>query len=276
MSQVLSQSEERARLHRQRTEQAIKAALESKWDEAVTLNRQILADIPRDVNALNRLGKALSELGSYGDAKRAYGDALALDPTNTIARKNLERLSLLSEETAVAARPAERIDPRLFIEETGKSGFTTLVGTAAPEVLARQTAGDQVYLHVEGRTLFVRNAGQEVLGRVEPRLANRLIKFIEGGNRYSAAITDLDETNVRIIIRETFQHPSQLGRVSFPPQVGQEVVRPYIKGSMLHYDREEEEEEYEGEEGEYTEGDESTEELSENEFEESDSREMEE
>jgi hypothetical protein len=276
MSQVLSQAEERARLHRQRTEQAIKDALESRWEEAVSLNRQILADVPRDVSALNRLGKALSELGSYGEAKRAYGDALALEPGNTIAHKNLERLSLLSEENATAARPAERIDPRLFIEETGKSGFSTLVNLAPPEVLARQTAGDQVYLHVEGRTLFVRNAAEEVLGRVEPRLANRLINFIEGGNRYSAAITDLDETTVRVIIRETFQHPSQLGRVSFPPQVGQEVVRPYIKGSMLHYDREEEDEEYEGDEGEYAEGDESTEELSENEFEESDSREMEE
>ena len=276
MSQVLSQAEERARLHRQRTEQAIKDALESRWEEAVALNRQILADVPRDVSALNRLGKALSELGSYGESKRAYGDALALEPGNTIARKNLERLSLLSDETVVGARPTERIDPRLFIEETGKSGFTSLVNTATAEVLARQTAGDQVYLHVVGKSLFVRNAAQEVLGRIEPRLANRLIKFIEGGNRYSAAITDLDDTTVRVIIRETFQHPSQLGRVSFPPQVGQEVVRPYIKGSMLHYDREEDDEEYDGDDGDYTEGDESTEEMSESEFEESDTREMEE
>jgi hypothetical protein len=275
MSQVMSQSEERARLHRQLTEQAIQLALQSRWEEAVSVNRQILAAAPRDVSALNRLGKALSELGTYGEAKHAYSDALALDPSNTIARKNLERLSLLSDEAAVA-RPSERIDPRLFIEETGKTGFTTLVDTAPAEVLARQTAGDQVHLHVEGRALFVRNAAGETLGRVEPRLANRLINFIEGGNKYSAAITDIDEGTVRIIIRETFQHPSQLGRVSFPPAVGAEVVRPYIKDTILRYDREEEEEESTEEEGEYTEGEESAEDLAESEFEEPDTGEMEE
>jgi hypothetical protein len=273
MSQVTYQPEERARQHRQLTEQAIQLALQSRWEEAVAINRQLLVAVPRDLSALNRLGKALSETGNYSEAKRAYADALSLDPANAIARKNLERLSLLSDEAA-AARPSERIDPRLFIEETGKTGFTTLVDAAPQEVLARLTAGDQVYLHPEGRVLFVRNAAGETLGRVEPRLATRLINFIAGGNQYAAAITDLDGGNVRIIIRETYQHPSQLGRVSFPPQVGAETVRAYIKDSMLRYDREDEEEATE-EEGEYTEGDESTEDLAEAEFEETETGEME-
>ncbi len=275
MSQVINQSEERARLHRQLTEQAIQLALQSRWEEAVAVNRQILASVPRDASALNRLGKALSETGNYAEAKRAYADALALDPANTIARKNLERLGLL-DDVSTAARPSERIDPRLFIEETGKTGFTHLVDIAPAAVLARLTAGDQVHLHVEDNALFVRNAAGETLGRVEPRLANRLIKFIAGGNQYAAAITDLDDGGVRLIIRETFQDPSLLGRVSFPPQVGAGSVRPYIKDTMLRYDRDEEEDELTDEEGEYTEADDSTEELAETEFEESDTREMEE
>jgi hypothetical protein len=276
MSQVMSQSEERARAHRQLTEQAIQLALQSRWEEAVAVNRQILTTVPRDISALNRLGKGLSELGNYSEAKKAYSDALGLDPANTIARKNLERLALLSDEAAVTRR-AERIDPKIFIEETGKTGFTTLVDTAPADVLARQTAGEQVSLHIEERSLLVRNAAGETLGRVEARLANRLIKFMEGGNKYAAALTDLDGGFVRIIIREMFQDPSQLGRVSFPPAVGgAEVVRPYIKDTMLRYDREEEEEEFSEEEGEYAEGDESTEDLAESEFEESDSGEMEE
>jgi hypothetical protein len=275
MSQALFQSEERARQHRQLTDQAIQLALDSRWEEAVAVNRQILAAVQHDVSALNRLGKALSEVGNYGEAKKSYAEALAIDPGNIIARKNLERLSVLSDEAA-AARPAgERIDPKLFIEETGKTGFTNLVDLAPPEVLARLAAGDQAYLFIEGRSLLVRNAAGETIGRVEPRLANRLIKFIEGGNRYASGITDLD-SGVRIIIRETFQDPSQIGRVSFPPQVGVETVRPYIKDTMLRYDREEEEEDTGDEEGEYAEGDESTEDLAETELEESDGGEMEE
>jgi hypothetical protein len=277
MSQVLSQAEERARLQRELTERAIQMALESKWEEAVAVNRQLLAMQPRDPRTLNRLGKALSETGNYADARKAYADALALDPTNTIAQKNLERLGLLTE-TSTAARPSERIDPRLFIEETGKTGFTKLVDLAPAAVLARLTAGDQAYLHLEESALFVRNAAGETLGRVEPHLANRLIKFIKGGNQYAAAIMDIGDAMVRVIIRETFQHPSLIGRVSFPPQqAGKETVRAYIKDSMLRYSRgEEEEDESPDEDGEYPDGEESTEELAETEFEESDTREMEE
>src|SRR5579859_6038251 len=127
------QPEERARERRQLTEQAIQLALESHWAEAVAVNRQLLELPPRDISTFNRLGKALSEIGSYSEAKHAYSDALALDPTNSIARKNLERLALLSDEPP-AARPAERINPQLFIEETGKTGFTTLVDVAPAEV----------------------------------------------------------------------------------------------------------------------------------------------
>jgi hypothetical protein len=277
MAQVTYQPEERARVLRQLTEDAIKYARESRWEEAVAVNRELLDTTPRDVSALNRLGKALSEMGTYAEAKQAYADALALDPTNSIARKNLERLALLGDE-AHATRSAERIDPRLFIEETGKTGFTMLVDVAPAEVRARLTAGDQVYLHVEGRALQARNGAGETIGRVEPKLASRLLKFIAGGNQYAAGITDLDDGTVRIIIRETFQHPSQLGRVSFPPRVGSgtgDTVRPYIKDSMLRYDREEEDDDGD-EDGEFVEGDESTEELAESEFEERDSREMEE
>ncbi len=263
-------------MQRELTERAIQLALESKWEEAVTVNRQLLAMQPRDPRTLNRLGKALSETGNYAEARKAYADALALDPTNTIAQKNLERLGQLTEATT-AARPSERIDPRLFIEETGKTGFTNLVDLAPPAVLARLTAGDQAYLHLEENALFVRNAAGETLGRVEPHLANRLIKFINGGNQYAAAIMDIADAMVRVIIRETFQHPSLIGRVSFPPQqAGKETVRAYIKDSMLRYSREEEDDESPDEDGEYAEGDESTEELAETEFEESDTREMEE
>jgi hypothetical protein len=273
MSHVMYQPEERARVYRQLTDQAIQLALQSAWQEAIEVNRQILASVPRDVSALNRLGKALSEVGSYGDARRAYEDALAVDPSNTIARKNLDRLSILSDEATVVRPSSERIDPRLFIEETGKTGFTALVDTAPRDVLARLTAGDQVYLRIEGRSLIVHNAAGEKVGRIEPRLANRLIKFMEGGNHYAAAITDLEGDQVRIIIRETFQHPSLIGRVSFPPQVGAETIRPYIKDTMLRYEREDEEE---GEEGEYTEGEETTEELAEPDFDESEVGEIEE
>lgn len=277
MTQIAYQPEERARIRRELNDRAIRLALESKWEEAVDVNQRLLAIAPRDISTLNRLGKAYSELGRYGEAKRSYAEVLDVDPTNSIARKNLDRLADLNDEVAPVRTGHERIDPRLFIEETGKTGFTQLVDLAPREVIARLTAGDQVYLEREGTLLYIKSGAGDRIGRVEPRLANRLIKFMEGGNQYAAGITDLEENMVRLIIRETFQHPSQFGRVSFPAQGG-ETVRGYIKDTMVR--REAEEEEY-GEEGEYLDTDEEEElseeeEGAEQEFEEPDFREPEE
>jgi len=250
MSQVIYQPEERARLYRQLTDESIQLALKSQWDEAADVNRQLLTSFPRDLSSLNRLGKALSELGRYAEAKKAYGEALEVDPANNIARKNLDRLGQLHEETVERRGATERIDPRLFIEETGKTGFTDLVDVAARGVLIKLAAGEQVRLRPEGKLLYVENAAGERIGRIEPRLANRLIAFMEGGNQYTAGIADLNGHEVRLIIRETFQDPSQFGRVSFPTQqTGGETFRPYIKDSMLRYGHDEEDEI--GEDGEY-------------------------
>src|SRR5690242_12586967 len=98
MSQAQFQSEEKIRLRKQLVEQAVQLALQSKWEEAVAANKTLLSQFPRDPEALNRLGKALSELGQYSEAKKAYSESLEINPANNIARKNLERLSLLSSE----------------------------------------------------------------------------------------------------------------------------------------------------------------------------------
>ncbi|WIG60766.1 MAG: hypothetical protein OJF49_003514 [Ktedonobacterales bacterium] len=268
MTQTAYQPEERERQRRLLYDQAIKLALESKWEEAVDANQRLLVLAPRDLSTLNRLGKALSEVGRYSEARQAYSEALEIDPTNNIARKNIDRLSQLDESDATNRGKHERIDPRLFIEETGKTGFTNLIDLAPRAIRARLTAGDQVYLEREGVALYVRNANGDRIGRIEPRLASRLIKFMDSGNQYAAGITELGDKEVRVIIRETFQHPDMFGKVSFPAKGG-ETVRGYTRDSLIHYGADEgDEDEDEDEDGE--------EEAAEPEFEEPEFREPEE
>src|SRR5438270_3465426 len=241
MTQAQS-AEEKAQLKKQWTDLAIQQALSSQWEDAVITNRNILNLFPNDPEAYNRLGKAYSELGHYTEARQAYSQTLKFSPNNTIAKKNLERLSLLSEAPVQVHAGAERIDPRLFIEETGKTGMTDLINVAPASVLAKVGVGDRVLLHVTGHTLLVQNATGEDIGQIEPRLANRLINFMEGGNRYAAAILAMEHGQVRLIIREEYQHPSMFGKVSFPSQGGGDTIRAYIKDSMLRYDREDDDE----------------------------------
>lgn len=265
MTQQTQSAEEKARLKKQWTDLAIQQALANKWEEAVTTNRNILNIFPMEPDAYNRLGKAYSELGQYTEARQAYAQTLKYSPNNTIARKNLDRLSLLQETPVQSHGGVERIDPRLFIEETGKTGITELINVAPASILAKVGVGDRVLLHVNGHTVFVRNAAGEDIGQLEPRLANRLINFMEGGNRYAAAILAMEQGQVRLIIREEYQHPSMFGKVSFPSQGGGDTIRAYIKDTMLRYDRDEEDEL--GNDDEYYDGGEETDDMTEIDFE---------
>lgn len=88
----------RGHQYRKLSQRAIELALASRWDDAAVANRELLSSFPRDLSALNRFGKALSELGQYSEARRAYTEALEIDPGNNIAKKNFERLASLGEE----------------------------------------------------------------------------------------------------------------------------------------------------------------------------------
>src|SRR6266705_2487817 len=264
MTQAQS-AEEKARVKKQWTDLAIQQALSSQWEEAVITNKNILGMFPNEPEAYNRLGKAYSELGKYAESRQAYAQTLKYNPTNTIARKNLERLSLLQETPVQVHAGVERIDPRLFIEETGKTGLTDLINLGPSSVLAKVAVGDKVQLHVNGHSILVRNSVGEDMGQIEPRLANRLINFMEGGNRYAAAILAMEHGQVRLIIREEYQHPGMFGKVSFPSQGGGDIIRAYTKESLLRYDREDDEDL--SNEDEYYDGGDEPEEMTEIEFE---------
>lgn len=264
MTQALS-AEEKARMKKQWTELAVKQALQGQWEEAVATNRNILNLFPQEPEAYNRLGKAYSELGQYAEARQAYSQTLKISPGNAIARKNLERLEQLQEVSIQPSIAMDRIDPRLFIEETGKTGVTELINLAAPSLLNRVGVGDRVKLQVDEHRLLVQNDAEETIGQIEPRLAARLIDFINGGNRYAAAILAKEQGQIRLIIREEYQHPSMFGRVSFPSQGAGDTFRPYVKDSMLRYDREDEDDL--GNDDEYYDGGDETEELTEIDYE---------
>ena len=226
-------TDDRARVRRQRADQAIQLAMESRWDEAAQVNRSILSLFPNDVDAYNRLGKALTELGRYSDARAAYGRTLELDGANSIAKKNLSRLQALGDTVAPAAESRQKADPDLFIEETGKTGTTELVNTNAA-ALKVMTAGDLVLLSEQEAGLQVTDPAGTVLGTIEPRLALRLLNFMKSGNQYAAAIATVnpDGGGTRVIIKETYQSGDNAGKLSFPP-TATDGFRGYTKERLV-------------------------------------------
>jgi tetratricopeptide (TPR) repeat protein len=245
--------EDKARLRRKASQEAIALAMQSRWQEAVTVNQSIIDLFPTDIDAYNRLGRAYTELGEFAKAKEAYSRTIELDPYNSIAQRNLQRLSLLRDSKVSVKEERREASPDLFIGEMGKAGVVNLKDLAPKEVLAKMAAGNQVYLKVRGRQLVVENEQGEYLGLVEPPHGLRLARLIEGGNKYVAAIVKIDTNNARVIIRETFQHPSQVGRLSFPVKAV-EGFQPHVKDTLLRHEAVEEEALEEGDYAELEEG----------------------
>jgi len=179
------EEEEKARLRQQLSKEAIDLALQGRWEEAEAVNRDIIKRFPTDVEAYNRLGRALTELGDFDRAKKAYFKALKLAPENAIAKKNLARLTSLSESMAtLSSNPKEastqraqarRVALDLFITEVGKAGVVNLHNVTSGDVLAKIGFGDQVHLEARGQHLIVASEDGEYLGEVEPKQGLRLM-----------------------------------------------------------------------------------------------------
>jgi tetratricopeptide (TPR) repeat protein len=231
------------RIKRQLVEQAIGQASSANWDAAADTNRKIL-ELGSDAEAENRLAKALWELGELAAAREHYQTALALDPTNRIAERNIDRLRLLlvsAGEKTVPAMQGSKAPVGIFVEETGKTGFAFLTDLAGPRQLAQVNPGDAVELTPEGNRLIAISNGVRI-GVVEPRVAARLLKLIADGNKYAAGVTSLGDKDVRIIIREVYQDPRNYGKVSFPTAAKSTDLRPYTKGTLVREEMELEEE----------------------------------
>jgi hypothetical protein len=214
-------------------DEAVQLAVDARWEEAVELNEFIIQSFGADEGSQNRLGKALTELGRLEEAKAAYDASLALNPMNPVARKNATKLESLMNAKDILKGGPIKVDLNLFVEEMGKTTTTTL-RSAAEDVCSKVAAGDVAELRVVGDGIEVDTARGVRVGSLEPKLARRLIKFIQGGNRYQAGITSCEGNTVKVIVREAYQDPKFAGKPSFPIVRRREVeFRPYTRERLV-------------------------------------------
>ena len=232
-----------SRTAKEQADIALKAASEGRWKDASEANTAILAlgdtiKVEERVEAQNRLAKCLWEQGDLAGSKKEYQVTLTLDPLNRIAERNLERLKGLIKQVGKKTTPSSEgatTPAGIFIQEAGTTGFAHLTNVADVATLAQVNPGDAVELLTLSNRLIAKANGIEI-GRVEPRIAARLLKLIADGNVYSAGITSISGGDIRIIIREESVSAKNLGKVSFPTATRTNDERPYTKGSFFRED----------------------------------------
>jgi hypothetical protein len=233
---LTTQSQEPTKPKSAYVEEAVQMAVDARWDEAVEINRYIIESFGADEGSQNRLGKALTELGQLENAKSAYDASLSINHMNPVARKNSAKLESLMNAKEALKGGQVKVDLSLFVEEMGKTTTTTL-RAAAPDVCSRVAPGDVAELRIDGDGVEVDTVRGVRLGSLEPKLARRLLKFIQGGNRYQAGVTSCEGSTVKVIVRETYQDPKFAGKPSFPIVRKREVeFRPYSRESLVTRD----------------------------------------
>lgn len=197
--------------------QAIDAALESRWNDALKLNKQIIKLDPQNIEALNRLARAYMELGRFNLAKKYYTETLKYDSYNPIALKNLKIIKAFR----VNGHPQplngqEKLSSALFLQEPGKSKIVNLLKVAEPQKLSQAFCGMQVGIVVKNRKIIIVDLGSSYLGVLPDDICHLLIRLLRGGNKYEFFIKSIRVNGLSVLIKETFRskrfknHPSFL------------------------------------------------------------------
>ncbi|MDE2766113.1 MAG: hypothetical protein OXI25_06775 [Chloroflexota bacterium] len=211
---MISKIDDREKLIRDKSRQAVSLAMECRWEEAVDVNEELLDLTPSNVEASNRLGRAYLEMGDCARARTAFERTLRHAPDNAIARKNLDRLDGIASVYGAnaPAAPPTRVSSSSFIGDSGKTARITLPHRSS----ALLSVGAPVTLRAEGSGVLIEYPTGEVIGAAPPNLGVRMARLMAGGNRYMGVLVASSSDGVTVLLRETHQAPSQRNIVSFP------------------------------------------------------------
>lgn len=212
--------------------QAVSAALNGDWKEAVSLNLQILKGSPKDIDALNRLARAYAEIGKINKAKGLSEKVLKLDPLNSIASKSLGKWKQSRTSPFDSSEPPS---PEDFLEDPGKTKLVTLLHPGDANLLAKLYSGDTVLLSPSPHRVNVVTESGKYVGRFPDNIAARLRHLIKLGNSYRVLVKSVESKEVRIFIREIGRGEKAIDMMSFPAEKIDYIS--FTPPELVHKDR---------------------------------------
>lgn len=180
-------------------QQAVQAALNGNWDEAIKLNKEVLKEDSKDIDALNRLARAYSEKGNFKEAKKNANKVLKIDPFNTIANKAINKWKAAKK---IKTDNAKIGAPQSFLEEPGKTKITNLLHLGDAKTIAALDSGDELEIKSHMHRVNLVTSGGTYVGRLADDLASRLKNLMKYGNKYQAFVKSIEPSEVKVFVRE--------------------------------------------------------------------------
>lgn len=204
--------------------QAIDAAINFNWPQAISLNEEIIKNDKKNLAAYLRLGFASSQIQNFIEALKYYKKALKIQPSNNIAKENIDRLKVLqSKFTKKSKKTHMYLDPNLFLESTGKTKSVALVNIGQKNILAQLTVGQETDLKIKKRKVEIRTKENEYIGSLPDDLSRRLLVFLKAKSKYNVYIKDASLSKVTVFIREEFKGRKVQHYLSFPQNIQSQI-----------------------------------------------------
>ena len=201
------------------TQLAIDAAMDSRWDDALKLNKKIIKDEPNNADALARLARVYMEEGRTSLAKKYYSNVLKIDPYNPIALKNLKIIKSFkkskNEDGEIHINPTSKLSASLFLQEPGKTKMVNLLKVAEPQKLSQAYCGMLVKMIVKNRRITVADQNGNYLGVMPDDINHHLLRLLRGGNKYDLYIKSIRVNGLAVLIKETYRSKKFKNQPSF-------------------------------------------------------------
>jgi hypothetical protein len=188
--------------------QAVSAAKNSAWDEAVAANQAILEIVPKDISALNRLGFAYLQLQKVRLASRSFQAVLKLEKSNPIA---LKQLANIKQKTI----SAPEFNSQNFVEEPSKSKIVSLHRLASKQALEKLSVGQELALKLKSRFISIETKDKTYLGSLPEDISLHLSGLVQKGNQYLVLLHSCSKKHCSVFIKETHQSPANRHHHSF-------------------------------------------------------------
>jgi tetratricopeptide (TPR) repeat protein len=194
---------------------AIKAAYNQNWEEAITINQQILGQDENNIDASLRIGLAYLQTQDYKNAKKAYARVLEIDPINKIALDKMEQVKNKKTEDFIVP------DNDSLLKEPGNSIEVSLDILTKGITTDKFKFNDELILKVSGKTMSIHRDDEKQ--SLINYLPDQVVKGIAKAKTIDAEITIKyiggKDKKIKIIINSS--------ESVFPSE--KQDIKPYIK-----------------------------------------------
>jgi tetratricopeptide (TPR) repeat protein len=194
---------------------AIKAAYNQNWEEAITINQQILNQDENNIDASLRIGLAYLQTQDYKNAKKVYAKVLEIDPINKIALDKMEQVKNKKAEDFIVP------DNDSLLKEPGNSVEVNLDILTKGITADKFKFNDELILKVSGKTMSIHrdDEKQSLINYLPDQVVKGISKAKKSDAEISIKFIGGKDKKLKIIINSS--------ESVFPSE--KQDIKPYIK-----------------------------------------------